>query len=35
VLVVFGEDFDVGAAIEGVRFVNSLSPEFEIEAWLL
>jgi predicted nucleic acid-binding protein len=32
--VVFSEDFDAGAIIEGVRFVNPFEPDFDIGTWL-
>jgi predicted nucleic acid-binding protein len=32
--VVFGEDFGKGVIIEGVRFVNPFSSNFNIEVWL-
>lgn len=31
--VVFSEDFNVGATLEGVRFVNPFAPEFVLEDW--
>jgi predicted nucleic acid-binding protein len=31
--VIFSEDFNPGAILEGVRFVNPFAEEFEIEAW--
>ena len=33
VAVVFSEDFNPGAVIEGVRFVNPFAQDFELEAW--
>ncbi|MFN8473194.1 MAG: PIN domain-containing protein [Anaerolineae bacterium] len=32
--VVLTEDFNSGAVIEGVRFVNPFTPEFELADWL-
>ncbi len=32
--VVFSEDFNVGATIEGVRFVNPLTEAFRFEDWV-
>jgi predicted nucleic acid-binding protein len=32
--VVFSEDFGEGVIIEGVRFVNPFSSNFNIEVWL-
>lgn len=32
--VIFSEDFNVGATIEGVRFVNPLSKAFRLEEWV-
>ena len=31
--VVFSEDFNPGAVIEGVRFVNPFAEDFQPEAW--
>jgi predicted nucleic acid-binding protein len=31
---IFSEDFSDGAMLEGVRFVNPFSSEFELETWL-
>ena len=31
---IFSEDFNVGATLEGVRFVNPFAPAFTIDAWL-
>lgn len=31
--VIFSEDFNPGSILEGVRFVNPFTEEFEIEAW--
>lgn len=31
--VIFSEDFNVGAVLEGVRFVNPFAPDFPLEAW--
>ena len=33
-LAIFSEDFSDGAVLEGVRFVNPFSSEFELENWL-
>jgi predicted nucleic acid-binding protein len=32
--VIFSEDFNVGAALEGVQFVNPFAPEFVLDAWV-
>lgn len=32
--IVLTEDFNIGASIEGVRFVNPFAPEFRLEDWL-
>lgn len=32
--VLFNEDFAAGSTLEGVRFVNRLAPDFQIEAWI-
>ena len=32
--VVFSEDFNVGAALEGTRFVNPFAPEFVLADWM-
>jgi predicted nucleic acid-binding protein len=32
--VVFSEDFNVGAVIEGVRFVNPFAEDFQIGEWV-
>lgn len=32
--VVFSEDFDVSAVIEGVQFVNPLAEDFQLEEWV-
>jgi len=34
VTVVFSEDFNVGAVIEGVRFANPFAEDFQIEEWV-
>lgn len=34
ILVIFSEDFNVGSVIEGVRFVNPLTPDFKIDEWV-
>jgi len=31
--IVFSEDFRDGSILEGVRFVNPFSPEFQLETW--
>jgi predicted nucleic acid-binding protein len=31
---IFTEDFDLGAVIEGVRFVNPLADDFDLDSWL-
>jgi len=31
--VIFSEDFDVGAVVEGVRFVNPFAEDFNLENW--
>ena len=31
--VVFSEDFDVGAIIEGIRFVNPFAADFRLDNW--
>ncbi len=33
VTVVFSEDFNDGQVLEGVRFVNPFSSDFQLEAW--
>lgn len=32
--IIFSEDFNVGAVIEGVRFVNPFAGDFDLDAWL-
>jgi len=32
--IIFSEDFNVGASIEGVRFVNPFAPGFQITDWI-
>lgn len=32
--LVFSEDFNSGAMIEGVRFINPFAPDFRLEEWL-
>ena len=32
--IIFSEDFSVGSTIEGVRFINPFSPDFEIQTWI-
>ncbi|MFN8495220.1 MAG: PIN domain-containing protein [Caldilineaceae bacterium] len=32
--IVFSEDFNGGAMIEGVRFINPFAPDFRLEEWL-
>ena len=34
IAVVFSEDFNAGAVIEGVRFVNPFAENFQIEEWV-
>jgi predicted nucleic acid-binding protein len=34
VAVVFSEDFNVGAVIEGIRFANPFAEDFQIEEWV-
>ena len=34
IAVVFSEDFQTGAVVEGVRFVNPLAGNFRLEEWL-
>jgi predicted nucleic acid-binding protein len=31
--VIFSEDFNVGAVVEGVRFVNPFAEDFNLENW--
>lgn len=31
--VIFTEDFNTGAAIEGVRFINPFAHDFDVESW--
>jgi predicted nucleic acid-binding protein len=31
---IFIEDFDVGATLEGVQFINPFAPEFVLENWI-
>ena len=31
---IFSEDFNIGAVLEGVRFVNPFSADFVLEAWV-
>lgn len=31
--IIFTEDFNIGAVIEGVQFVNPFSSEFELDHW--
>ena len=35
IAVVFSEDFNVGAVVEGVRFVNSFAEDFQIDEWVI
>lgn len=35
IAVVFSEDFNVGAVVEGVRFVNPFAEDFQIEEWVI
>jgi len=32
--LIFTEDFNIGAVIEGVRFVNPLEENFDLDGWL-
>ena len=32
--IILSEDFDVGAIIEGVRFVNPFADDFDLDTWL-
>lgn len=32
--VILSEDFRSGASLEGVRFINPLSDDFDLELWL-
>lgn len=32
--LIFTEDFNVGAVIEGVRFVNPFGQDFDLEGWM-
>lgn len=32
--IIFSEDFDVRAVVEGVRFVNPFADDFDLDAWL-
>jgi predicted nucleic acid-binding protein len=32
--VIFSEDFNVGAVLEGVRFVNPFATDFVLDAWV-
>jgi predicted nucleic acid-binding protein len=34
ITTVFSEDFNTGAVIEGVRFVNPFTPDFQISDWI-
>ncbi len=34
IALVFSEDFNVGASIEGVQFVNPFSPTFRLRDWI-
>jgi len=34
IAAIFSEDFNVGAVVEGVRFVNPLTADFRVEDWL-
>ncbi len=31
--VIFSEDFNVGAVVEGIRFVNPFAEDFNLENW--
>ena len=33
IAVVFSEDFNVGATLEGVKFINPFAPDFDLENW--
>ncbi len=35
IAVVFSEDFNAGAVVEGVRFVNPFAEDFQIEEWVI
>ena len=35
IAVAFSEDFNVGAVVEGVRFVNPFAEDFQIEEWVI
>lgn len=32
--IIFSEDFNVGASLEGVQFINPFAPEFMLENWV-
>ena len=32
--LIFTEDFNVGAVIEGVRFVNPFGQDFDLDGWM-
>lgn len=32
--IIFSEDFNTGAILDGVRFVNPLAADFSVEQWL-
>jgi len=34
VLVIFSEDFNSGSVLDGVRFVNPLVTDFDLDAWV-
>ena len=35
ITVIFSEDFDTGAVVEGVRFVNPFAEDFQLEEWVV
>ena len=34
ITVIFSEDFNVGATLEGVQFINPFAPEFVLDNWV-
>ena len=34
IATIFSENFNVGAALEGVQFINPFSPEFVLDHWI-
>ena len=32
--IIFSEDFNVGATLEGVQFINPFAPEFVLDNWV-